>query len=260
MKNPTRRLSAVLTSLVLILALLMGSTVTFTACGILGRGAPEDNLTPLTEFIVRYYHNLGPEEEITREMCEAITSLELSVTFYDAYTKILEDAISDSNRHGLKEQIAEFLDALEEKTLLNIKVNTHNAPDGSYEALAADTLYWSDMVPQNVFEGILEILKNYDAWDYSKLQSFYWLCDANSSNEVENQKIIAKLPGIQKQTTYIIEPSISPADTLYLHDMLYRIGVYAPLFIDGNAIDTDAIRAAFPNLEHLDLIGLSAAE
>ena len=260
MKNPTRRLSAVLTSLVLILALLMGSTVTFTACGILGRGTPEDNLTPLTEFIVRYYHNLGPEEEITRDMCEAITSLELSVTFYDAYTKILEDAISDSNRHGLKEQIAEFLDALEEKTLLNIKVNTHNAPDGSYEALAADTLYWSDMVPQNVFEGILEILKNYDDWDYSKLQSFYWLCDANSSNEVENQKIIAKLPGIQKQTTYIIEPSISPADTLYLHDMLYRIGVYAPLFIDGNAIDTDAIRAAFPNLEHLDLIGLSAAE
>ena len=260
MKNPTRRISAALTSLVLIAALLLCSTVTFTACGILGRGAPEDNLTPLTEFIVRYYHNLSPEDEITREMCEAITSLELSVTLYDAYPKILEDALSASHRPSLKEQIAEFLDALEEKTLLNIKVNTHDAPDGSYEALAADTLYWTDMVPQNVFEGILEILKNYDDWDYSKLQSFYWLCDANSSNEVENQKIIAKLPGIQKQTTYIIESTISPADTLYLHDMLYRIGVYDPLFIDGTAIDTDAIRAAFPNLEHLDLIGLSAAE
>lgn len=260
MKNPTRRLSAVLISLVLILALLMGSTVTFTACGILGRGAPEDNLTPLTEFILRYYHNLGPEEEITREMCEAITSLELSVTFYDAYTKILEDAISDSNRPGLKGQIAEFLNALEEKTLLNIKVNTHNAPDGSYEALAADTLYWSDMVPQNVFEGILEILKNYDAWDYNKLRSFYQLLDLDAQDEVHKQKMLTEFPGIEKQPTYFIEPSISPADTLYLHDMLYRIGVYAPLFIDGNAVDTDAIRAAFPNLEHLDLVGLRAAE
>ena len=260
MKNPTRRLSAVLISFVLILALLLGSTVTFTACGILGRGAPEDNLTPLTEFIVRYYHNLGPKEEITREMCEAITSLELSVMIYDAYPQLIEEALDRASISPNGYGVEEFIDALEKKTLLDFKVNTHDAPEGSYEALTADCRYWTDMIPENVFADILYRLKENDEWNYCKYQSFYQLLDLNEQNEIEIQKTLAKFPGIQKHTTYVVESTRSTLDALLLHTMIHKVGVYAPLFIDGNAIDTDAIRAAFPNLEHLDLIGLSAAE
>jgi len=261
MKHPTRRLSAVLISLVLILALLMGSTVTFTACGILGRGAPEDNLTPLTEFILRYYHNLGPEEEITREMCEAITSLELSVMLYDAYPQAIEEALNyPSGSWREKYGVEEFIDALEKKTLLDFKVNTHDAPEGSYEALTADCRYWTDMIPENVFADILYRLKENDKWNYYKYQSFYQLLDFNLEDEAHKQKMLTEFPGIQKQPTYMVESTLSVYDALFLHTMIHQVGVYDPLLIDGNAIDTDAIRAAFPNLEHLDLVGLRAAE
>lgn len=264
MKNPTRRISAALTSLVLIAALLLCSTVTFTACGILGRGAPEDNLTPLTEFIVRYYHNLSPEDEITREMCEAITSLELSVMLYDAFPQLIEEALDgrgySANGSSGGYGIGEFIDALENKTLLDFKVNTHNASAGSYEALTADCDYWTDMIPEKVFEDILVQVEKDSKWNCSKLNSFYQLLDLNEQNEIEIQKTLAKFPGIQKHTTYVVESTRSTLDALLLHTMIHKVGVYDPLFIDGTAIDTDAIRAAFPNLEHLDLVGLSAAE
>ena len=260
MKNPTRRLSAVLISFVLILALLLGSTITFTACGILGRGAPEDNLTPLTEFIVRYYHNLGPEEEITREMCEAITSLELSVMIYDAYPQLIEEALDRASISPNGYGVEEFIDALEKKTLLDFKVNTHDAPEGSYEALTADCRYWTDMIPENVFADILYRLKENDEWNYYKYQSFYQLLDFNLEDEAHKQKMLTEFPGIQKQPTYMVESTLSVYDALFLHTMIHQVGVYDSLFIDGNAIDTDSIRAAFPNLEHLNLVGLSAAE
>ena len=264
MKNPTRRLSAVLISFVLILALLLGSTVTFTACGILGRGAPEDNLTPLTEFILRYYHNLGPEEEITREMCEAITSLELSVMLYDAYPQLIEEALNGYgySPNGLSGGygIGEFIDALENKTLLDFKVNTHDAPEGSYEALTADCDYWTDMIPEKVFEDILVMLDNDDKWNRVKFDSFYQLLDLDQQNEIQIRKTLAEFPGIQKHPTYVVEPTRSVYDALLLHTMIHKVGVYDPLLIEGTTIDTDAIRAAFPNLEHLDLVGLRAAE
>ena len=260
MQHPVRRISATLVSLLLIGTMLLSSAVIFTACGSPGRRDPLRALTPLTEFILRYYHDLSPEDEITREMCEAITSLELSVMFYDdpgKYWYKYQESYASSN---IDENVAALIASLQKKTLLNFKVNAHDAPAGSYDALVATQNCWLNLMRSNFFENTF-VAAIPDEWNSAKTKAFYDLLDINLEETEENKaKLIEEFPGIQFCPSYIYDTSADFPSLFRMHSVCNNAGIFDALWLDGTVIDTDAIAAAFPNLEHLELIGLTAAE
>lgn len=221
-------------ALLLVCAMALGASVIFTACVPAEATAadPRDALTPLTERIVRYHYDLAPEDEITIEMLEGITSLKLSVS-------------------------AVKVAALDDQTLVNFTTNYIGAAEGSVDALLAGVEF-HQMVPKRFFEET--IIKNVPETEFQrkKVEAFYTLVDLDAF-EHEREKAEKKLmyPGIENCPCYIFDPTAREADLNTIFTYLHDAGILAPQLLDSTVIDTAPIYAAFPNLTTLELVGLT---
>ena len=289
--SPTRARLCGILALLLIGAMLIGSSIIFNAC-IPARAAAEsplEALTPLTERIVRYHYGLAPEDEITLEMLEKITALKLSVSSVDADIESLllkalaedkllsladmhlpDDASADliawtktvvagSNGAAAKraeERIA-LAELLADKTLVSFNVNYIAPAVGSYSALVGEAETFR-FIPRRFFEA--EILAQIpDEWNRLKLGAFFNCKDASEFDGRDLDILLATFPGIGEMPTYIFDPSATAADLLQTYFCFSEHGILAPQLLDTPIIDTTSIYVAFPNLTTLELVGLTEA-
>ncbi len=280
-----------LLALLLVCAMALGASVVFTAC-VPAKAAenPLEALTPLTDRIVRYHYDLAPEDEITLEMLEGITSLRLSVASVDTniealiaeameqdgtFTLEMMEIPADSSEsliESMKNFVADCNDAsarralqrielgevLEEKTFVSFNVNYVDAAEGSYEALVGNVETFK-LIPQRFFEKAM-LAQVTDDWTQKKIMAYYVLKD-NIRMETERAKaeLLAMFPGIDKHPTYIGDPFPTACDHLTIYYHFYEYGILDPQLLDSTTIDT-AQFAVFPNLDTIELVGLTEAK
>lgn len=277
-------------ALLLVCGMILGASIIFTAC-VPAKAAdnPLETLTPLTDRIVRYYYDLAPEDEITDDMLEGITSLRLAVSSVDTniasliHTAELEEAnwdeihlpdnasedmiawahsVIESNKSAVERYTAErvlLADLLEKKTLISFNINYADAAEGSYAASTAN-METFEYVPRRFYEETICASVN-DDWTWKKFNAFYCLKDAADETLTGRQRdeMLAMFPWAGEHPTYICDPARISRENLNLYYTMFAHGILDPQLLDSTAIDT-AQFAVFPNLTTLELVGLTEAQ
>ena len=278
MKNTRKHKLYSALALLLVCAMTLGASVIFTAC-VPAKAVenPLEALTPLTDRILRYHYDLAPEDEITEEMLEGITSLRLSVAGLcinlDEKMRAAEAEEADGQEFPLPEDASEDLiawaqsvmagnaatieryaaervllaDVLENKTLVSFHVNYAGAAEDSYEAAQAmvDTF---EYVPARFYkETICASVE--DTWTLNKYNAFYCLKDANDQTLSERQRniMLSVYPWSDAHPIYVCDPFRNNREYLQLYYVLYAHGILDPQLLDSTAIDMTQF-AVFPNL------------
>lgn len=255
-------------------------------------------LTPLTEEMVRFYYDLSPEDTITQEMLDGVTSLFVfrdmnivnAISEYENEAKLTYGAVPDipvteewpweGQRYTI-EELAEF-------SIVDFEVNFADT-EGSFAAMRNQgdptrLLGCMNYIPRNYMETVVfsSIQKAYAEseeheelhttpdgglyvrayrGDYFQKQFMaYWVLKDYDllTSEQQKQKILMAFPGCDEYPCYIFDPTANRAELMRIYVHMGQAGLLDNRILSEGTIDPDIFKV-FPNLTDLHIVGIPQA-
>ena len=265
-----------------ILSLCLAVVMIFACVGCQLVGKEKDTLhllTPLTEEMVRFYYDLSPEDEITQEMLDGVTSLFIyrdmtivnAIKDYEPTTNgvpVTEEWPFEGQRYTI--------DELGEFTILNFEVNYADTEDSFAAARnQGDPMHMIGCVNyirrnymetvvfatvQKEFESDIDAQERDDAEFMCKQFKAYWvLKDQNIlTNERQKTELLEAFPGCDEYPYYVFDPTASTAELMRMYVRMGHVGLLENRILENGTIDPDIFKV-FPNLTDLHIVGILQA-
>ena len=271
-----KRLQPVVRMMTIFLAAIM--VFACVSCQLIGKKKSTLHLlTPLTEEMVRFYYDLSPEDEITQEMLNGVTSLHVyrDMTVVDAVRRAdFEGKINAADELPFKgqrytiEEIGDFI-------IVDFEVNYQEKDGESFaaarnQALSATPIGCMNYIHRNYmetvilpkvqseFEGYVDYHKKLNGeFRYKQFKAYWVLKDYNLLNsERQKKEILIAFPKCDEYPYYIFDPTANTEERMRAYIYYAHAGLLTNRIIDTDKIDP-AIFDVFPNLADLKITGLT---
>lgn len=270
-----------------ITALCLAIMMVFACIGCQLTGKKKDTLhllTPLTEEMVRFYYDLSPEDEITQEMLDGVTSLFVyrDMSVINAVREAEREgwAFGATRQRPYNEQ-RYTIEELAEYTILDFVVNYADTED-SFAAFRnqgdpMNLVGCMNYVPANYMQTVIfkateegfadgltinspeAGLIEYDGlFLHKQFMGYYLLKDISKlTSERQIKEIKLAWPGLEDQPPfYIFDPTADTYEWMCMYVSYAHVGLLDNRLLETNEIDTDIFKV-FPNLTDLKIVGLN---